>query len=67
MAINVVRRFGLLELSPAAYDEIERQLIDAGYDFAFMRGPGSVIDLKACGIEYIERANPEAHTKEKAA
>jgi hypothetical protein len=67
MGINVVKRFGLIELSPAAYDEIERQLLDAGYEFAFMRGPGSIIDLKACGIEYVERAKVEAHTKEKAA
>jgi hypothetical protein len=34
-----------LELSQAAYDEIERKLLDAGYEHVFAAGPGSAIDL----------------------
>jgi hypothetical protein len=35
----------ILELSDAAYDEIEGLLLEAGFDFRFLRGPGSAIDL----------------------
>lgn len=34
-----------LELSPAAYDEIERKLLEAGYTHLFDRGPSSAIDM----------------------
>ena len=39
----------ILELSAAAYDEIERKLLSAGYDHLFARGPGTGIDMS--GIE----------------
>lgn len=46
-----VNRFALLnpgqplELSQAAYDEIEAKLLDAGYHWLFDHGPGTGIDL----------------------
>jgi hypothetical protein len=46
----VVRTIALLELSPAAYEEIERQLLDAGYFHVFEAGPGSQIDLSGIGV-----------------
>ena len=39
-----------LELSAAAYDEIERKLLEAGYDHVFARGPGSAIDLQGIAV-----------------
>ncbi len=51
----VVDRIRVLELSPQAYDEIERMLLDAGYDFVFQDGPGSPIDLVAAEIFTIRR------------
>ncbi len=32
-----------MELSAVAYDEIERKLLNAGYDFLFSQGPGSPV------------------------
>lgn len=39
-----------LELSAAAYDEIERKLLEAGYDHLFAQGPGSAIDLAGIAV-----------------
>jgi hypothetical protein len=44
-ARRATRGYALLELSPAAYDEIERKLLAAGYDYAFEAGPGSAINM----------------------
>jgi len=45
MATNAVHTIAELELSQAAYDEIERKLLEAGYDHVFVAGPGSAIDM----------------------
>ncbi len=45
----VIGSIAILELSTAAYDEIERKLLEAGYDHLFARGPGTGIDMS--GIE----------------
>lgn len=39
-----------LELSAAAYDEIEKKLLAAGYDHLFARGPGSAIDMQGIAV-----------------
>lgn len=66
------RTFATLELSQSAYDEIERKLLDAGYEHLFMAGPGSAIDMHGIAVERsddiieyrtgmpIHRAEPEA-------
>jgi hypothetical protein len=40
-----------LELSQAAYDEIERKLLDAGHEHRFWRGPGTAIDMTGIWVE----------------
>ena|ERR1700684_2912404 len=50
------RTFATLELSQSAYDEIERKLLDAGYEHLFVAGPGSAIDMAA--LELIIRTAP---------
>ena len=35
----------IIELSPEAYGEIEKQLLHGGYYWLFERGPGSDIDM----------------------
>lgn len=47
---TAVRTFSVLELSQAAYDEIERKLLDAGYDHLFQQGPGSMIDMAGIAV-----------------
>ena len=39
-----------LELSQATYDEIERKLLEAGYDHLFVQGPGSAIDMHGIAV-----------------
>jgi hypothetical protein len=50
--------YAVLELSPAAYDEIARKLKEAGYDQAFdvynMRGGEPVIDMHGIGVARAE-------------
>lgn len=53
----------ILELSPAAYDEIERKLLDAGYSHVFEQGPGSAIDMNGFAVE---RENAKPMGKETA-
>ena len=40
-----------LELSQAAYDEIERKLLEAGHEHRFERGPGTAIDMTGIWVE----------------
>lgn len=47
---TAVRTFAVLELSQTAYDEIERKLLDAGYDHLFQQGPGSMIDMAGIAV-----------------
>ena len=53
MAMATTISIAILELSAASYDEIERKLLEAGYDHLFARGPGTGIDMS--GIE-VQRA-----------
>ena len=46
----ITRSTAILELSPAAYDEIEQKLLAAGYEHVFERGPGSLIDMEGIGV-----------------
>lgn len=55
----VIGSIAILELSAAAYDEIERKLLEAGYDHLFARGPGTGIDMS--GIE-VQREAPRWET-----
>ena len=41
----------ILEVSEAVYDEIEAMLLEAGFDFRFLRGPGSAIDMSGFYIQ----------------
>lgn len=50
MALRATHTVAILELSQAAYDEIEKKLLEAGYDHAFERGPGSMIDMSGIGV-----------------
>jgi hypothetical protein len=43
---RVTHTIASLELSQAAYDEIEAKLLAAGYEHLFAAGPGSAIDLQ---------------------
>lgn len=52
---NAVEAAYTLELPAQVYDELERKLLDAGYDFAFTRGPGSPIDLSLVGVVWLAR------------
>ena len=66
------RTFATLELSQSAYDEIERKLLDAGYEHLFTAGPGSAIGMHGIAVERsddiieyhtgmpVHRAEPEA-------
>ena len=45
-----VHSTAVLELSPEAYDEIERKLLAAGYEHLFARGPGSLIDMQGLSV-----------------
>lgn len=64
MGINAVNDHVILELSQAAYDEIERKLLEAGYDHVFLHGPGSLIDMSHFSVarqdvltmEHVDRA-----------
>ena len=47
---TAIRSALILELSQAAYDEIEEKLLEAGYDHLFWRGPGSAIDMSAISV-----------------
>lgn len=42
---RIVPPYGVLELSPEAYDEIERKLLGGGWDHVFEAGPGSAITM----------------------
>ena len=44
---RVTHTIASLELSQAAYDEIEAKLLAAGYEHLFAAGPGSAIDLQS--------------------
>ena len=50
MATTATYSTAILELSQAAYDEIERKLLEAGYDHVFERGPGSAIDMHGIAV-----------------
>ena len=52
---TAIRSALILELSQAAYDEIEEKLLEAGYDHLFWRGPGSAIDMSAISVVRAER------------
>jgi hypothetical protein len=45
-----IRTYATLELSQAAYDEIEKKLLEAGYEHLFARGPGSAIDMSGLTV-----------------
>jgi hypothetical protein len=47
---TAIRTYATLELSQTAYDEIERKLLEAGYEHLFERGPGSAIDMSGLTI-----------------
>jgi hypothetical protein len=47
---RTTRTFATLELSQAAYDEIEAKLLAAGYEHLFAAGPGSAIDLQGIAV-----------------
>lgn len=48
---GAVHTVAILELSQAAYDEIEAKLLAAGYEHVFAEGPGSLIDMTGIGVE----------------
>ena len=60
---KAIRTYATLELSQTAYDEIEKKLLEAGYEHLFARGPGSEIDMS--GLTVTGPAKPmtfnEAH------
>ena len=47
---TAIRTYATLELSQAAYDEIEKKLLEAGYEHLFARGPGSEIDMSGLTV-----------------
>lgn len=56
-AVYVTRK---LEISQAAYAEIEAKLLAAGYEHIFEAGPGSLIDMTGIGLV---RSADRAQTK----
>jgi hypothetical protein len=53
------RSTAILELSPAAYDEIERKLLGGGYEHLFLHGPGSPIEMEGLMVTRAEQKNSE--------
>ena len=47
---TAIRTYATLELSQTAYDEIEKKLLEAGYEHLFARGPGSEIDMSGLTV-----------------
>lgn len=52
---RTVHTYALLELSPAAYEEIAKKLRDAGYDHAF--NDEGEIDMHGIGVKKSEHGS----------
>lgn len=52
--MRTTRTYAILELSPAAYEEIAKKLRDAGYGHAFMEE--GVIDMFGIGVSKEQEA-----------
>lgn len=69
---TAIRTYATLELSQAAYDEIEKKLLEAGYEHLFARGPGSAIDMSGLTIvsednaKYASPYSAKAMTREQS-
>lgn len=59
----ITRSTAILELSPAAYDEIEQKLLSAGYGHVFEKGPGSLIDMEGIAVQRAASPQPAPRNK----